>query len=375
MNRLIISRDETLTAVGPGVRWQDIYAKLEPIGLSVVGGRAGSVGVSGLTLGGGNSYFAPRYGIACDNVVSYEVVLSSGRIVVASAQQHTDLFKALRGGGNNFGIVTQFILRTFKQGNIWGGFVVHPPNTTTENLQRLEAFNTASGNGLDRDATNNQVHMYDANGRSGVLNIIVNTRPAESGILLPFSNLKPQISNDLRITNLSEIVKEGTPPSGARNAWASFSFANNATILAHVLDLADEAFKPLKPIQGFNAIFSFQAISREVIQHMSSNGGNVLGIDPNRNIFWLNYGVSYSNAADDQLVYSTTRTLFEQVENYTRSTGQHVPFIYMNYALPTQKVIESYRQENVDFLRAVSRKYDPKQVFQRLVPGGFKLWP
>lgn len=70
----------------------------------------------------------------------------------------------------------------------------------------------------------------------------------------------------------------------------------------------------------------------------------------------LNYGVSYSNAADDELVYSTTRTLFEQVENYTRSTGQHVPFIYMNYALPTQKVIESYGQENVDFLRAVSRK-------------------
>ncbi|KAL8843930.1 MAG: hypothetical protein Q9176_001625 [Flavoplaca citrina] len=336
MNRLIVSRDETLTAVGPGVRWQDVYAKLEPMGLSVVGGRAGSVGVSGLTLG-----------------VSYEVVLSTGRIVVASAQQHTDLFKALRGGGNNFGIVTQFILRTFKQGNIWGGFVVHPPNTTTENLQRLEAFNTASGNGLDRDATNNQVHMYDANGRSGVLNILVNTRPADSEILLPFSNLKPQISNDLRITNLSEIVEEGT----------------------HVLDLADEAFKPLKPIQGFNAIFSFQAISREVIQHMSSNGGNVLGIDPNRNIFWLNYGISYSNAADDKLVYSTTRTLFEQVENYTRSTGQHVPFIYMNYALPTQKVIESYGQENVDFLRAVSRKYDPKQVFQRLVPGGFKLWP
>ena len=52
MNRLIVSRDETLTAVGPGVRWQDVYTKLEPMGLSVVGGRTGSVGVSGLALGG-----------------------------------------------------------------------------------------------------------------------------------------------------------------------------------------------------------------------------------------------------------------------------------------------------------------------------------
>lgn len=69
------------------------------------------------------------------------------------------------------------------------------------------------------------------------------------------------------------------------NAWASFSFANNATILAHVLDLADEAFEPLKAIPGFSAFFSFQAISREIIQHMRLYGGNVLGIDPNRNIF------------------------------------------------------------------------------------------
>lgn len=89
----------------------------------------------------------------------------------------------------------------------------------------------------------------------------------------------------------------------------------------------------------------------------------------------LNYGVGYTNAADDDLVYSTTRVYFDKVEQYTRSTGQHEPFIYMNYALPTQRVIQSYGQENVDFLRTVSRKYDPRQIFQILVPGGFKLGP
>ncbi|KAL8773027.1 MAG: hypothetical protein Q9209_002047 [Squamulea sp. 1 TL-2023] len=363
-----------MTSVGPGARWEDVYSKLDPLNLSVVGGRVLTVGVAGLTLGGGNSFFAPRYGIACDAVASYEVVLSDGRQVIASPQEHPDLYKALRGGGNNFGIVTQFNLRTFEQGKLWGGFVMHPPSTTAENLQRLQEFNTASGNGIDNYATNNQVHIYDANGRAVVLNILVNTKPIENPeILRPFSTLQPQISNDMRITNLSDIAKEGTPPNGARNAWASFSFANNATILAHVLDLADEAFVPLRAIPGFSAIFSFQAISKEIIKHMSSNGGNSLGIDPNRNIFWLNYGVSYTNAADDELVYSTTRNYFDKVEQYTRSTGQHESFIYMNYALPTQRVIESYGQANVNFLRAVAKKYDPRLVFQRLVPGGFKL--
>lgn len=131
--------------------------------------------------------------------------------MVASPYQHPDLYKALRGGGNNFGIVTQFTLRTFEQGQIWGGFILHPPNTTAENLQRLQEFNTASGNGLDSYATNNQVHLYDANGRSAVLNILVNTRPVENpGILRPFSTLQPQISNSMRITDLSEMVTEGS---------------------------------------------------------------------------------------------------------------------------------------------------------------------
>lgn len=131
--------------------------------------------------------------------------------MVASPQQHSDLYKALRGGGNNFGIVTQFTLRTFEQGQIWGGFILHPPNTTAENLQRLQEFNTASGNGMDRDATNNQVHLYNANGRFAVLNILVNTRPVENPeILRAFSTLQPQISNSMRITNLSEMVTEGS---------------------------------------------------------------------------------------------------------------------------------------------------------------------
>lgn len=64
------------------------------------------------------SFFAPRYGFACDNVINFEVVLASGDIVNANAHENPDLWFALKGGSNNFGVVTRFDLRTFKQGKI-----------------------------------------------------------------------------------------------------------------------------------------------------------------------------------------------------------------------------------------------------------------
>ncbi|KAL8920725.1 MAG: hypothetical protein Q9208_006055 [Pyrenodesmia sp. 3 TL-2023] len=374
MSRIKVSKDQKIVSVGAGARWQDVYSKLEPMNLSVVGGRAGTVGVAGLTLGGGNSYFAPRYGLACDGVASFEVVLADGRVVTASPTHYPDLYKALRGGGNNFGIVTKFNFRAFEQGKVWGGFVVHPPSTTAENLDRLQIFNAMSGEGVDNYGTENQIHTFNSSGRSVILNIVIYTKPeTDPEILRPFTGLQPQLSNDMRITNLSDIVKEGTPPSGVRNCWASFSFANNATILAHVLSMADEAFLPIRGIPGFSGIFSFQPMNRQIISHMGAFGGNVLGLDPDRDTFWLNYAVAYTSPADDSRVYALTRAFFEQVEAYTRSQGQHIGFIYMNYALPTQEVMASYGEESLGFLRGVSGKYDPEGVFRDLVKGGFKL--
>jgi FAD/FMN-containing dehydrogenase len=73
LSSLTISDDHTVVRVGSGATWLDIYTYLDPLGLSVAGGRNGLVGVGGLTLGGGISYFAPRVGWACDNVANFEV--------------------------------------------------------------------------------------------------------------------------------------------------------------------------------------------------------------------------------------------------------------------------------------------------------------
>lgn len=76
---------------------------------------------------------------------------------------------------------------------------------------------------------------------------------------------------------------------------------------------------------------------------------------------------------DDDDVISALETFLARAEEYTRAEGQYQPFLYLNYALPGQDPIASYGKRNVQFLRHVSRKYDPNRVFQELVPGGFKL--
>ena len=99
--------------VGPGLTWYDVYTALEPHGRVAIGGRMKTIGVPGLALIGGFHYFNNKYGYAMDNVVSYDVVLGNGTQITVDKDSHSDLFWALKGGANNFGIVTKFTLKTY----------------------------------------------------------------------------------------------------------------------------------------------------------------------------------------------------------------------------------------------------------------------
>jgi FAD/FMN-containing dehydrogenase len=107
--------------VGPGRSWGEVYAFLEPYKLAAAGGRLSPVGVPGLLLAGGVNFHGNQHGWAADNVIEYEVVLSSGEIVSATADSNSDLFWALKGGSSNFGIVTRFKLKTFASDKVLAG--------------------------------------------------------------------------------------------------------------------------------------------------------------------------------------------------------------------------------------------------------------
>ncbi len=92
----------------PGVLWGEFDAATQAHGLATVGGVVGTTGVAGLTLGGGQGWLTGKHGLSLDNLLSAEVVTADGALVRASADEHPDLFWALRGAGANFGVVTAF---------------------------------------------------------------------------------------------------------------------------------------------------------------------------------------------------------------------------------------------------------------------------
>lgn len=118
LNATVYDEATKVASIGTGARWGDVYADLEEHGVSVTGGRQSVVGVGGLTLGGGVGWTTPRTGFACDNVVNYEVVLASGEVVNANTSCHPELWRALKGGSSNFGIVTKFDIDTFPAHNL-----------------------------------------------------------------------------------------------------------------------------------------------------------------------------------------------------------------------------------------------------------------
>lgn len=142
----------------------------------------------------------------CDNVINYEVVLASGVVVNANSQEYHDLWLALKGGSNNFGIVTRFDMITFDQGQLWGGSVYYDPSTFPQHLKAL--FD------LDTDPNYDEfVHVIVSYGYGQDTFIAANnlyyTKPVVNpAALRPFTSIQPQLSNNLRTSNLTDFTDE-----------------------------------------------------------------------------------------------------------------------------------------------------------------------
>lgn len=123
-----------------GATLGDLDHATRPYGLAAITGMVSMTGVGGLTLGGGLGWLQRKYGLACDNIVSAEVVTANGQVITASETENSDLLWGLRGGGGNFGVVTSLELRLFPVTTVYAGFLIYPMQQAAEALRFYEEF-------------------------------------------------------------------------------------------------------------------------------------------------------------------------------------------------------------------------------------------
>lgn len=134
------------------------------------------------------------------------------------------------------------------------------------------------------------------------------------------------------------------------------------------------SIEPLKGVGGIVYSLSFQPVTKALIVNSVAHGSNSFGLDPSVgsliNVLIL---ATWANQQDDSTIEKAGLEFIEQVDALAKDRDLGVPFKLLSYAYPGQNVIESYGPASVDKLNAVSAKYDPDGLFQKGVPGGFKL--
>jgi FAD/FMN-containing dehydrogenase len=135
MNSITVSADQTQASYGAGNRWIDVYTKLESMGLAVIGGRVADIGVGGLTLGGGISFFSGRFGWACDNVNNYEVwellFLQLSTVTLTRDRSYLQMGLSTKSTCNHIQISTLlFVVGAITSGLLLGLMFSHSPKVT-----------------------------------------------------------------------------------------------------------------------------------------------------------------------------------------------------------------------------------------------------
>ncbi|CAK7237138.1 hypothetical protein SEUCBS140593_009856 [Sporothrix eucalyptigena] len=376
MNSTTYHASNQTASVLPGATWGMVYAALDPLHVMVAGGRSFSVGVSGLVIGGGNSFFSPQVGMVCDGVAQFEVVLASGAIVYASRDQNADLFQALKGGTSNFGVVTRLDLYAFPNTDLWGGLVSYPNSTAAQQFSSLAAWPARLQ--TDPRAT---VIVFCSYASLTDTTVFVNsyeyTQPvARPPIFDNFLALPGNTSDTTRVTNMTSLVFELEQPEHYRIRYYTLTFVNDERILAKTNDLFNDMVQDIKAeVDGdYKLQYLFQPLPRLYTDKGLEKGGNILGLDRTEDdlVLALLY-ISWVGEEHDELFESRAIQMKDDLHAYAASVGGDNEYIYLDYADETQDPLGSYGAANVAKMRAVARKYDPTGVFQHMVPGGFKI--
>lgn len=221
MKDIVIDEDGRTARVGPGLTWGELNKKAQAAHLAVPCGVFSSAGISGHTLDGGVGWLMGSYGLTADNLVSADVVTADGELVAASAEDHPDLFWALRGAGGNFGAVTSFTYKLHSVSKVYGGTVAWPMSMAIEVLRGARRLMKTIPDELDIILTLTEVPALGP----AVAGLICYNGEAKQGekALDPLIRVGRPDIDSLEMTSYHGLSKVAEPavPTGLINYWRS----------------------------------------------------------------------------------------------------------------------------------------------------------
>jgi FAD/FMN-containing dehydrogenase len=351
-----VDPDARLARAGGGATWEAFDRATTPHGLATPGGTFFTTGVGGLTLGGGIGFLIGRHGLSCDNLVGAELVTVDGDVLTATADEHPELFWALRGGGGNFGVVTRLDFELHPLAEIVGGFLVYDYDEAPEVLR---VFRDVALGAPDDFSIQAVVGRERESGKRLAAILVCSSGPDDEPNELRALRDAPGLAvDDVKRRPYLELQLSQDMPFGLRHYWKGHFVRELPDALIDELYAGYEAAQ-LAP--GAILIEAIHGAAKRVPADATAVGFREAAF----NVSAL--GIWEDPAHDDDCIAWARATAAALVPSSLQGGG------YLNYMQadePVERVRAAYGAERFERLRAVKRQYDPDNVlrFNQNVP-------
>ncbi|HTO03230.1 MAG TPA: FAD-binding oxidoreductase, partial [Opitutus sp.] len=358
MNAVRVDAAARRAFVGPGALLADVDRATQAAGLAVPVGINSTTGIAGLTLGGGFGWLTRLYGMTIDNLVSARVVTADGNVLRASSNENPDLFWALRGGGGNFGVVTEFEFQLHPVGpEVFAGLMVFPLTSGKIVLRKLREFISSAPPELNvwavmRKAPPLPFLPATVHGKEIlVLAIFYAGDPKEGGKLIaPLREFAPPVGEHIGAQPYTAWQQAFDPllAPGARNYWKTHNFV---TLPDALIDTVVEAASRLPSADCEIFIGSLGGAAGRVAADAMAYGNR----DAN---FVMNVHGRWTSAGDDHACITWTREVFRSTAAFA-GKGAYINFLTED---ESERIAAAYGG-NYERLTQAKAKYDPANLF------------
>ena len=357
MKRIVVDPERDLAVTEAGLTLGEFDTATSRYGLATTLGVVSMTGIAGLTLGGGIGWLNGKHGLACDNVLSMDVVTADGQLCTVNADQHQDLFWAMRGAGGNFGVVVSFTYRLHPVNRVLAGPISYPPGRAAD---ALRLYHQVASSAPDSLATAASV-ACGADGEPSVSVVVCWSGPVDEGehVLRPLREFGPPAADAVGLIPYRELqsMPDSGFPSGRLHYW-------KASFLA---DLPSEAIDTILRFSA-TAPSPFTGIGLQQITGVASRVAPTATAFAHRARHYDFLILSqWDDPADSPANVSWTRELFDAM-------SPHFHGVYVNNLGEegSDRVQDAYGV-NYDRLAGIKAAYDPGNVFrlnQNIRPAG-----